>query len=87
MVFSITFRGLLETSIKSEGLICTVHANPGFGVFPNSFFEEVCLTLKTDRFHPFKWARLVIPAGFRRIPVFSVPVSFFFTGITIPVPP
>jgi hypothetical protein len=31
--------------------------------------------------------RLHIPAGFLRIPVFSVPVSFFFTEIMIPVPP
>jgi hypothetical protein len=32
-------------------------------------------------------SRLHIPAGILRIPVFSVPVAFFFTGITIPVPP
>jgi hypothetical protein len=33
-------------------------------------------------------ARLVIPAGILRIPVFFAPVVFFFlTGNTIPVPP
>ena len=31
-------------------------------------------------------ARLVIPAGILRIPVFSFPVVFFFTGIMSPVP-
>ena len=31
--------------------------------------------------------RLVFPAGIIRIPVFSAPVVFFFTGNMIPVPP
>jgi len=35
----------------------------------------------------FLWTRLPIPAGILWIPVFSDPVAFFFTGITIPVPP
>ena len=53
-----------ETSVKGEGLIRTVNANPRFEIFSDSLLGEVRLTLETDRLHPF-----------RRVPNFVVMVA------------
>ena len=44
-----------KAGVKSEGLIGAVDADARFGVFANTFFEEVGFALEADGVHPFKW--------------------------------
>jgi hypothetical protein len=43
-----------KASVKGKGLVSAVNANTRFGVFSNTFLEEVCFALKANRFHPFE---------------------------------
>ena len=44
-----------EAGIKGKGLVGAVDADNQFGIFSDTFFEEVGFALKADGFHPFKW--------------------------------
>ncbi len=43
-----------KTGIKGKNLVSFVCSHPGFGVFSNAFFKEICFPLEADHFHPFK---------------------------------
>ena len=56
--------GVSEAGVKGKGLIGAVDADTRFGVFPDTFFEEVGFALEADGFHPFE-----------RVPHFEVSVT------------
>ncbi len=43
-----------EAGVKGKGLVGVVDADTLFGVFSDTFFEEVGFALETDGFHPFE---------------------------------
>ena len=43
-----------ETCVEGKDLFGLVDADAWFGVFPDSFFEEVCFAVKADCLHPFE---------------------------------
>ena len=47
--------GVSEAGVKSKGLVGAVDADTRFGVFSDTFFEEVGFALEADGFHPFEW--------------------------------
>ena len=47
-------QGGSKAGIKGKNLVSFVHSYPGFGVFSNAFFEEICFPLEADHFHPFE---------------------------------
>ena len=73
----ITYRGQVkgdqsEAGIKSECLIGLVNSHPGFEVFPNTFFEEVCFPLVTNCFHLFKWVICVVVSSAAKVKYESI---------------
>ena len=47
--------GVSEAGVKGKGLIGAINADTRFGVFSDTFFEEVGFALEADGFHPFEW--------------------------------
>jgi len=45
---------MLEASIKLKFVLSHSGANTTECIFTSSFFEEICLALQRDHFHPFK---------------------------------
>ena len=56
--------GVSEAGVKGKGLVGAVDADTRFGVFSNTFFEEVGFALEADGFHPFE-----------RVPNFEVSIA------------
>jgi hypothetical protein len=56
-----------EAGVESKGLVRVVDTNTRFGVFANSFFEEVRLPLQAYCFHPFEripnFVMTLVPKG------------------------
>ena len=56
--------GVSEAGVKGKGLVGAVDADTRFGVFSDTFFEEVGFALEADGFHPFE-----------RVPNFEVSIA------------
>ncbi len=44
----------LKAGVKSKRLFQAINPNAQFGVFTNTFLEEVCISLQANCLHPFK---------------------------------
>ena len=49
-------RGESKTGVKSECLVSVsvINSNPGFVIFSNLLFKEVCFALEANCLHPFE---------------------------------
>jgi len=43
-----------KTCVKGKDMVGPVNANTRFGVFSDTFLDEVCFALEADRLHPFE---------------------------------